>query len=252
MVTGDPRIRNFSGPFPDIPTSDVRVWPNDPAAVGRPAHQFFLMQRAIGFNCLHYSVFPPEASLYRHQMPSKEFLDETCTDGLRLELAFPSCGNGSVDSSDHKSHMSYPSLVQEGTCPDEYPVLYPLLFYETIYNTYAFKGVSGEFVLSYGDPVGTGYHGDMVMGWESPNLLYKAMNECRAMSGEVADCPYFELQSEEEQQQCKFAMPDALEHDHPLGPRRGLAVDVPIQRGPHEATGYDVVAPTVSKPCRPT
>ena len=81
-------------------------------------------------------------------------MDANCADGLRLELAFPSCGNGSIDSTDHKSHMAYPSLVKEGNCPPGYDVHYTFLFYETIYATNAFDGIDGEFMLSYGDPVG--------------------------------------------------------------------------------------------------
>lgn len=108
MVAGNSAVRNFTGPFPDTPLS---FWPLDPTN-----EQFFLQQRALGFNCLNYAV-TPEPSLYRHVLPSKEYMDEHCADGLRVELAFPSCGNGSTDSSDHRSHVAYPSLVKEGNCP---------------------------------------------------------------------------------------------------------------------------------------
>ena len=235
MVAGNPFIRNFTGPFPDVPQSDATIWKQDPGEVASPAQQFFLKQRAIGFNCLHYSGPPPEPSLYRHVLPSKLYMDQTCTDGLRLELAFPSCGNGSIDSEDHQSHMAYPSLVQQGIYPKGYPFLYPLLFYELIYDTYAFKDLMGEFVLSYGDSVGTGYHGDFIMGWNSPALLQEAMDNCRAMSGHVTDCPYFQLHGEEEQQQCRFTIPDALQDDDPVGPRCGLAGNIAIQSGPQQA-----------------
>ena len=176
--------------------------------------------------------------MYRHQLPSKDFLDSQCIYGLRLELAFPSCGNGSKDSSDHKSHMAYPNLVKEGTCPEGFDVHYPELFYETIYDTYAFKGVEGQFLFSYGDPVGTGFHGDFIMGWESEELLQNAIHTCNNASGQVKDCPLFHLQSEDGQLQCRFPMPAGLQHDNPTGPRNGLAVDVPIQYGPQQATDY--------------
>ena len=235
MVAGNPFVRNFSGPFPDAPQSDWTVWKQDPEEIASAGQQFFLMQRAIGFNCLHYSRGSPEPSLYRHVMPSKEYLDSMCIDGLRLELAFPSCGNGSTDSKNHQSHMAYPSLVQEGICPKGYPVPYPLLFFETIYDTYAFSGSPGEFVLSYGDPVGTGYHGDFMMGWESASLLQRAIDDCRAVSGRVIDCPHFRLQNEEDQQQCRVDVPRSLQKDNPVGPRCGLVGNVPIQSGPHPA-----------------
>lgn len=147
MLTGNPYIRNFTGPFPDEQLS----WWNTNATGAD--EQFFLQQRALGFNCLDYSG-EPEASLYRHTMPSKEYLDANCVDGLRLELAFPSCGNGSIDSLDHKSHMQYPSLVKEGDCPEGFPIPYPFLFYETIWATDNYVGIEGNFVLSYGDETG--------------------------------------------------------------------------------------------------
>lgn len=151
MVAGNPYIRNFTGPFPDVDQSDASVWLPDPSS---PEQQFWLAQRAIGFNCLNPAY--SEGSMFRHQFPSKEYMDVECTYGLRLELAFPSCGNGSLDSLDHKSHTAYPNLVKLGNCPESHPVHYPELFYETIYDTYAFANISGQFVLSHGDPVGTG------------------------------------------------------------------------------------------------
>jgi len=68
---------------------------------------------------------------------------------------FPSCWNGKdLDSADHKSHMAYPNLVMSGDCPSGFETRTPSLFYETIWNTYAYNGVEGEFVLSNGDPTG--------------------------------------------------------------------------------------------------
>ena len=135
---------------------------------------------------------------------------------------------------------AFPSLVQQGTCPKGFGTRYPLLFYETNYNTWAFAGEDGQFLLSYGDPIGTGYHGDFIMGWDSEETLKRAMDECRSMSGQVEDCQLFTLQSEEAQEKCQFAVPRALMDDDPTGPRNGLAVDIPIQYGPQQATKYDI------------
>ncbi|QIX02176.1 hypothetical protein AMS68_007693 [Peltaster fructicola] len=228
MVAGNRNLRHFDGPFPD---TDLSSWPQD------ANDQYFLSQRALGFNCLNYNK-TPEGSLYRHVMPTKEQLDNDCTDGLRLELAFPSCGTGAADSSNHKSHVAYPNLVKEGNCPPDYPVHYPFLFYETIWATNVFAGEAGQFVLSYGDPTGAGYHGDFLMGWESQEFLQNAVNTCTNLSGEVSDCPLFNLQSDADAAKCKFTMPDALKDDIPLGPRDGLPVSVPVQYGPANATAY--------------
>jgi len=228
MIAGDPTVRNFTGPFPDEPLSS---WPT------APTDQFFLQQRALGFNCLNYAK-DPEASLYRHQFPEKSYMDENCLDGIRLEMAFPSCGTGEKDSDDHKSHVAYPSLVKEGNCPEGYDVHYPFLFYETIFATNQFAGVDGQFLISTGDPVGTSYHADFIMGWQSSDFLGNAIDTCTSSSGQVADCPLFTLQSDDDAAQCTFAMPEELEGDDCAGPREGLPVGVPIQSGPAQATHY--------------
>jgi hypothetical protein len=231
MIAGNPNIRNFTGPFPD---TQLSYWPTDSTD-----DQYFLEQRALGFNCLNYQK-DPEPSLYRHVLPSKDYMDVNCADGLRLELAFPSCGNGSMTSSDHKSHMAYPSLVKEGNCPDGFDEHYPFLFYETIWGTNSFAGEDGQFMLSYGDPVGTGYHGDFIMGWESADFLQQALDTCQDASGDIQACPLFDIQSDSDGAKCTFDVPDCLKHDNPEGPRQGLAVDVPVQYGPEEATTYPV------------
>lgn len=230
MVAGNPSLRDFQGPFPD---TDLSSWPTD------PTDQFFLQQRALGFNCLNYNK-DPEPSLYRHKMMTKDYMDENCVDGLRIELAFPSCGTGAKDSNDHKSHVAYPSLVKEGNCPEGYDEHYPFLFFETIWATNAFAGDDGQFLLSYGDPTGTGYHGDFIMGWKSKDFLQQALDECTNASGEISDCPLFTLQDDSVGAQCTFDTPEELKGDNPMGPRDGLPVNVPIQYGPADATDYPV------------
>ncbi|KAK4539720.1 hypothetical protein LTR36_010431 [Oleoguttula mirabilis] len=230
MVAGNPLLRNFSGPFPD---TDLSSWPTD------PTDQFFLQQRALGFNCLNYAI-DPEASLYRHEFPTKDYMDANCLDGLRLELAFPSCGNGSATSTDGKSHVAYPSLVKEGNCPEGFDTHLPFMFFETIWNTYAFAGDDGQFVLSMGDPTGTGYHGDFMMGWESKEFLQSALDTCTSETGEISDCDLFTIQDDSVGAQCTFPVPDVLADDNVEGPRSGLPVAVPIQYGPDNATTYAV------------
>lgn len=237
MVAGDPWIRNFTGPVPDEPLSS---WPTD------PTDQFFLQQRALGFNCLDYAK-DPEASLYRHTFPKKDYMDANCKDGIRLELAFPSCGKkGVLDSDDHKSHVAWPSLVKEGNCPEGFDVHYPFLFFESIWATNDFAGVDGQFVLSYGDPVGTGYHGDFIMGWESAEFLKSALKTCTSPSGEVSACPLFTLQNDEDAAKCTFDMPDAVKDDDTTGPCEGLPVSVPVQYGSQQATPYPIAGRTGS------
>ncbi|EEA24064.1 hypothetical protein EYB25_004812 [Talaromyces marneffei] len=229
MVAGDQYLRNFTGPVPDLPTSEWTA--NDKT-------QFSLAQKALGFNCLHYDRGSDEDSLYRHTLPDKQFLDENCSDGLRLELMFPSCWNGvDVDTPNHKSHMAYPDLVKDGKCPEGFGTRLVTLFFETKYDTQNFKGVDGQFVLATGDPTGCGYHGDFIQGWES-DFLRQAMDECSNPSGEVADCQLFTLQSDQDASACQAPVPKELGHENPFFNGHGLLGDVPIQEGPERAAPY--------------
>jgi hypothetical protein len=145
MVAGQSTRREFTLPVPDPPRS---LWgPSDRT-------QEALTQKAVGFNCLNYNK-TPEGALERHFLPEKPFLDAQCTDGLRLELMFPSCWDGiNLDSIDHRSHVVYPDLLMEGNCPDGFEVAIPALYYETIWDTSAHKLSEGRFVLSNGDYTG--------------------------------------------------------------------------------------------------
>lgn len=230
MLAGTPLRRSFEGPFPD---EELSSWPSD------PSNQTFLEERALGFNCLNYAK-TPEASLYRHTMPDKEYLDANCPDGIRLELGFPSCGNGDTTSDDHKSHVKYPNLVKEGNCPESHPIHYPFLFYETIWATNAFAGEAGSFVLSNGDPTGCGYHADFMMGWESSDFLQQALDTCTSPSGKIEDCPIFETQDDATSAECTFDMPERIADDNNFGSEDGLPVNVPIQGWGQSATRYPV------------
>lgn len=228
MIAGDQYLRDFPWPVPDPEKSS---WSGDQVS------QLALSQKALGFNCLNYNK-APEPSLYRHTMPSKQFLDENCPDGLRLELMFPSCWDGkNTDSEDHKSHVAYPSLVNDGTCPEGFETRLPGLFFETIVNTYAFKDEEGEFIFSTGDPTGCGYHGDFIQGWD-PDTLQQAVDTCTSLSGRVEDCSVFTLQGDDEASQCKFEVPDVLSSENILVNQEGLPGKVPIQRGPERASKY--------------
>jgi hypothetical protein len=228
VLAGDSRLRNFTGPIPDPPTS---AWGAEDMT------QESLGQKSLGFNCLNYNR-APEGSRYRHFMPDKDFLDANCANGIRAEIFFPSCWNGKdVKSDDHKSHMAYPNLIDGGKCPKGYETRLPSLFYETIWNTYAFKGKSGQFVWSNGDPTGNGYHADFINGWNT-NTLRAAVNDCTNLSGRVEDCPHFtNLQTEQVQGECKIEdIPTALLDDDCGGPSDGLCGNVPVQYGPEYAS----------------
>lgn len=147
MVAGNNAQRNFTLPVPDPPKS---LW----GELGQDTQED-RQAKALGFNCLNYNnVSATEGSLYRHFLPDKAFLDANCPDGVRFELMFPSCWDGVNANTTDNSHVAYPDLVMTGTCPDDYPIRLPSLFYETIWDTSKFVNETGEFVISNGDPLG--------------------------------------------------------------------------------------------------
>lgn len=212
MIAGDSNRKNFTLPIPDPPRSS---WGPDDRT------QDALAQKAIGFNCLNYTA-NPEGALERHFLPNKSFIDAECKDGVRLELMFPSCWDGKrIDSADHKSHMSYPDLVMEGTCPATYQSRLPALYYETIWNTSVYMGVDGEFLLSNGDQTGYGFHGDFFNGWDI-RTLQQGIETCTTLSGLVEDCTIFQLQTTLNASKCILSTPVELQGEDCIGPQMGM------------------------------
>ncbi|KAL5482302.1 hypothetical protein ACEPAI_8896 [Sanghuangporus weigelae] len=129
--------------------------------------------KAVGFVCLDYSGKSSD---------SKEFPKTNCKDGLRAQVTFPSCWDGkNTDSDDHKSHMSYPEggNPDNGECPQSHPIKVITLFHEWIFdvNKFEFKDGQKNWVFSFGDDVGYGFHADFVNGWKQ-DVLEAAIKEC--------------------------------------------------------------------------
>ncbi|KAI9047200.1 hypothetical protein LZ554_008654 [Drepanopeziza brunnea f. sp. 'monogermtubi'] len=227
MLIGDTNQRNFTYPVPDLEKS---AW------TGEFTEQPFLRQAAIGFNCLNYQR-PPEATLYRHFLPDKEYLDANCANGVRFELMFPSCWNGKdVTSEDKQSHVAYPSTVMGGTCPEGFPERVPGLLYEIIWATEKFIGKKGKFIISNGDPTGFGYHADFMTGWDV-DVLQRAVDTCTNLSGMIQDCPVFDIQSDDESQECKIELPEELENEEVMEDLDSMPGKPVIASGPGYAAG---------------
>ncbi|KXH64089.1 hypothetical protein CSAL01_01336 [Colletotrichum salicis] len=233
MIAGDTYRRNYTAGDPSKPDPQKSEW----AILGQ-TDQSVLRQRAIGFNCLNYAR-APEGTLYRHFLPDKAYLDANCANGVRFEMMFPSCWNGKdVDSTDHKSHMAYPDLVIDGTCPDGFETSTPNLLYEIIWNTYAFKDRSGRFVVANGDTQGYGYHADFISGWDE-DLLQSAVDTCTNLSGRIEDCAVFDLQDEATAKQCEMKIPDLVVKDNVTGPDAQLPGNCPITYADGSSEGGD-------------
>lgn len=180
MIAGDAFRRNSSIPFDD--PWDTSRW----TAADMTEH--VARERAVGFLCLGNPQ--QEDALERHGMPSKEFIDATCHEGLRAEVAFPSCWNGKdLTSPNFKDHVAYDRHVYKGEpCPTTHPVRLPMLLYEVVYHTQNFKGVPGHYIWANGDTTGFGYHADFMSGWD-PAFLKRAMDECKQDVGDIERLP---------------------------------------------------------------
>ncbi|PWW76934.1 hypothetical protein C7212DRAFT_279251 [Tuber magnatum] len=216
MIAGDPTLRNF--PYKDVEKSLWTVQDMTEAA---------LRQKAIGFNCLNYHL-PAQAALGMKTIPK----DLSCKDGLRAEVFFPSCWNGKdFDSPDHRDHMRYPSLMDDGDCPEGFETRVVSLFFETIWDVDKFSGQKGRFIFSTGDPTGCGYHGDFMNAWDK-KVLQEAINVCTSPSGVIDECGVFDLYTENEMQQCTIKQ--TVKEDV-VGPLKELPGCNPVSDGPEPA-----------------
>ena len=85
-------------------------------------------------------------------------------DELIMEIEFPQCGNGQLDSPDHKSHMAFPV---NGRCPSTHPIAHPVVTMNMHYvvgsrGTAAWRLSSDNYL---GGPGGYSGHADWMNGW---------------------------------------------------------------------------------------
>lgn len=182
--------------------------------------------QAVSYNCLDYNKQGgnPETG---------GFPNMNCPDGLRSQVFFPSCWDGKNLYLPDQSHMSYPiGAYNDGACPSTHPVHLISIFYEIIWNTNAFAdkwyGNSQPFVWAMGDPTGYGFHGDFLMGWDR-DLLQRAVDQCTNLSGQVEDCPVFNLYPTSTAQGCKLA---PRINENVQGPFAQLPGCNPVRQGP--------------------
>jgi hypothetical protein len=172
-----------------------------------------LMEKSLGFHCLGTPI--QEATLWRHQMPDRALID-TCMEGIRAEIQFPSCWNGELDSNNHTTHVAYPYQLRNGECPAGFDRRLPTLFYETIYATQNFINITGRFVFANGDDTGNGYHGDFINGWDEgvmKQILETPACTDRTASGLQEDCPILDIKDDSELVNCKMELPEVLQNE---------------------------------------
>ena len=93
------------------------------------------------------------------------------TGWITMEIDFPSCWDGrALDSSDHRSHMAYPT---GDVCPATHPVQVPRLVLFRNVNQYA--GPLDDISLSSGSAASL--HADVVSGWD-PQVFDRLIRAC--------------------------------------------------------------------------
>jgi Domain of unknown function (DUF1996) len=93
-----------------------------------------------------------------------------CRGGVMEQLIeFPDCWDGtSLDSPDHKSHMSY---SRGRDCPLTHPVLLPQLSFRVRYGVSgAGLALSSDAMSGHAMPGGTTAHGDFINAWDPAEL----------------------------------------------------------------------------------
>ncbi len=104
-------------------------------------------------------------------------------------------------------------------------------------------------ISQYSFPAGYGYHGDFMMGWD-PEFLQNAVNQCTNPSGQIQDCPLFDIQAEDTV--CNVTLPVALETENILASIPALPGNVPIVSGPGPASGATAGSPVTGAPPAPS
>ncbi|KAF5362587.1 hypothetical protein D9757_013318 [Collybiopsis confluens] len=145
-------------------------------------------QQAVTFLCLDFNG----VSTKYNELPPV-----SCPSGIRAQINFPMCWDGkNLDSSDHKSHVAFPSGgADSGTCNDpNFPVTLPRIFIEGYWATGDFDAIRNTdamnstqpYVFAHGDPTGYGYHADFYNGWKS-GVLQNVLDKCACTSAGFGD-----------------------------------------------------------------
>jgi hypothetical protein len=88
-----------------------------------------------------------------------------------------------------------------------------------------------------------------MMGWD-PAFLQSAVNQCTNPSGQIQDCPLFDIQAEDTV--CNATLPAALDTEKVLASIPALPGNVPIVSGPGPASGATAGSPVTGAPPAPS
>ncbi|OLL24406.1 hypothetical protein NEOLI_003833 [Neolecta irregularis DAH-3] len=143
--------------------------------------------------------------------PEYGFPKRACSMFMQASVSFPQCWDGvNLNSADHRSHVSYSTDGYDGQiCPSSHPVRIPQVMIEMIWQTNQFDyHGEGTYVLSSGDTIGYGLHGDFTAGWDdgANAPLAQAIKQCGSDPvnwGNIAGCPpLLAYQNQDLQKKC--------------------------------------------------
>ncbi|KAL9098234.1 MAG: hypothetical protein Q9163_006073 [Psora crenata] len=219
MVSGNPLLRSYD---------DSTMTYNN----ARP------IADSISFACMDTSPMPETPGMNRTE----------CKNGLRAQVHFQSCWNGRDLYKTDNSHVAYMSGMDNGVCPPDYPVQLMHLFYEVTYSMDSVEQDGGQFVFSYGDTTGYGFHGDFQNGWDN-DVQAAAIEQCATgnPSGVVKSCgPLAASTISDFSRQCPPR--SAVVDEEVTGMLDKLPGCIKVTRGPATATLSDIVCDAGSAP----
>jgi hypothetical protein len=92
-------------------------------------------------------------------------------DWVSMDVEFPQCWDGRLDSPDHQAHLAYPS---GGRCPAGHPTAIPAISYHVLYKVSPGTSTAGWRLSSdlydRGLPAGYSVHGDWLGAWDADVL----------------------------------------------------------------------------------
>ncbi|KAI3610099.1 wsc domain [Moniliophthora roreri] len=235
-ANGGPGLKAFPPGFRMITGNPVARSKKYQDGLGTQAE---LAERAIAWACLRYTTSNPD------YYGTGGFPHTDCEAGFQSRLHFPACWDGkNVDSADHRSHVAFLSILDNGSCPSTHPVGLMKLFYEITWDIHSFAGRWKEsdgwpFVYATGDATGYSFHGDFQNGWDV-NVLQNAIDKCNnpnddTINGVADACSYFTMIPAANAASCQLP---SVVNEEVKGPFAKLPGCNPIQAGPGDATLY--------------
>ncbi|KAF5347837.1 hypothetical protein D9758_013820 [Tetrapyrgos nigripes] len=272
-INGGPGLKAFPPGFRMITGNPVKRTKVYPDGLGT---QEELGERAIAWACLRYTTsnadyygtgsFPHTDCEVRHAAWFHPSL-------LVSKVVFisPRAGTArqNVDSPDHKSHVAYLSILDNGSCPSTHPVGLMKLFYEITWNIHDFTGrwqesdgwpfvwVNSLSIRKKNFPDLFHPHrlletqlvipGTVISKTDGTlihpgSVLQKAIDNCNnpnddTINGVISACPYFNLIDPAKAVTCKT---NPVVNEPVSGsPMAKLPGCNPIQTGPGDATLYN-------------